>query len=195
MNCFNPRRIRLSTVLHYGQFAAQRNNYWYLNFLQSLMIFAGFLHKNHKFYEILTIFLMKTAKIWIFFGLKLRKIIKNFQLFTLPLSAINWPYGSTVLSVSFSQYRGHRVKTFWTQCSKYTRKSIVEVLLVRCRFENLEYLFICGLSGFPGVIFQESSYSLFVPFTKTASLQMLLRAQKYYQERCTKTSLWGELAI
>ena len=23
------------------------------------------------------------------------------------------------------------------------------------RFENLEYLFICGLSGFPGVIFQE----------------------------------------
>ena len=57
------------------------------------------------------------------------------------------------------------------------------------------YLWLVGIpwSDFPrasssGSIL--SSRALSIPFTKTASLQML-RAQKYYQEKCTKTSLWG----
>ena len=52
------------TVLQEGQLAALRNKYWSLNFLQILMIF--FLQPNYQFYEFLTIFLIKMAKMVIF---------------------------------------------------------------------------------------------------------------------------------
>ena len=47
------------TVLHDGQFAALKNKYWFLDFLQILMIFCN---QNQQFWEFLNIFLIKMVK-------------------------------------------------------------------------------------------------------------------------------------
>ena len=71
------------TVLQDGQFAALRNKYWSLNFLQILMIFCN---KNPQFCEFLTNFLLKMAKMVIFKAWNSFKSLKFAKIFPFPVA-------------------------------------------------------------------------------------------------------------